>query len=115
MTTFLDGPAAGQHLLLRRAVYYIRAERSAAGKWDALDQPTDTPSADEDVFAYRAKKGTVRACHINSRGKGGERTGGFFKGADYELVEPQPSEAQMRSNSLWAAWCKENEPADLNA
>jgi hypothetical protein len=48
MITFLDGPAKGQHLLLKRAPRFLRVTMTipSAGpselqvaKWDALDQP----------------------------------------------------------------------------
>jgi hypothetical protein len=37
MIRFLDGPAMGQSLELKRTPRYLRVVRSAAGTWDALD------------------------------------------------------------------------------
>lgn len=46
MTTFIDGPAKGQTLMLRRnPVYLIVTEEN--GKFDALDQLEDAPKPTE--------------------------------------------------------------------
>ena len=51
MITFFDGPAAGQVLACRRAPVFLRVVKSRT-KWDALDQPGDTPNPGEHLYAY---------------------------------------------------------------
>jgi hypothetical protein len=52
MIHFLDGPATGQLLMLRRAPRYLRVTKSPRGVWDALDRLDDTPTAEEQVYVY---------------------------------------------------------------
>ena len=49
MTRFLDGPAAGVLLALRRAPLYLRVVYHAKREepWDALDQLADVPGEHE--------------------------------------------------------------------
>lgn len=80
MTTFLDGPAKGQCLMLRCSPEILRVVHDVkTGKWDALDLPTDTPRHDEEVYTYKLKR------HIGSaficRRPGG---GGLTQIAEYE-------------------------------
>lgn len=104
MTRFLDGPAAGKILMLKTAPGFLRAVVSC-GKWDALDQPDDVPQLDETVCVYvlNAKPGH---CHINARGKGGKRTGGFYAIAEYKLCPEQPDEQTGRDRAKFSAWCE---------
>lgn len=101
MTSFVEGPAKGQHLMLKRAAQFIRVVEEA-GKWDALDQPEDTPKPTEKIYAYQVH-GEVNTCHI--RASGGR--GGFYPIANYRVVAEQPDDATMRHDGLWTAWCKE--------
>lgn len=98
MTTFIDGPAAGKTLLLKRSPRFLRVVESN-GIFDALDQPTDTPSPNETLYAYRlnADHGTV---HIN-RGRHGS---GFYAMADYKLVALQPTDSVMRHGDTWETY-----------
>jgi hypothetical protein len=100
MTTFENGPAAGQTLMLKRCPVFLRVVRNSSGEVDALDQLDDEPAADEAIFAYRTD-GTTGTVHI--RKKFG---GGFYPIADYRIVENQPSDEIMRSSQKWAEWCK---------
>jgi hypothetical protein len=52
MTTFEDGPAKGQTLMLQRAPLFLRVVIDPSGKVDALDQLTDKPASNEKIFAY---------------------------------------------------------------
>lgn len=101
MTTFEDGPAKGQHLMLRRAARFLRVTE-VAGKFDALDQPHDTPLSDEKLYAYEitAKPGM---CHIRS---GKQGASGFYPIASYRFCSVQPTDKQMRSVMLWSEWCQ---------
>ena len=101
MTTFLDGPAKGQTLMLRRCPVFLRVVESG-GKWDALDQPSDTPRSGETLYAY-SLVGRPGVCyHINCGRKGG---GGTYPISEYRLVENQPATAEMASTEDWRAWC----------
>lgn len=85
MTTFHDGPAKGQHLLLRFSPPKLQVVRDrVTGKWDALDARGDTPKPNEEVFNYRLVKheGTVHIC-CSPRSKSG-----FYSIAHYALDEP---------------------------
>jgi hypothetical protein len=103
MTTFQDGPAKGQTLMLHRACKFLRVV-SALGKWDALDQQKDTPRANEKIHAYQLV-GYPFMVHINL---GGGR-GGFYASATYREVILQPEDATMRDASLWREWCEQNQ------
>jgi hypothetical protein len=99
VTRFEDGPAKGTILQLHRAPFFLRVTESG-GKFDALDQLEDTPRPDEKLHAYKAH-GERGMCHI--RASGGRS--GFYAIATYKLVEPQPTDAQMRDNAAWSEWC----------
>lgn len=100
MTTFQDGPAKGQTLMLHRVVRFLRVVQNIhSGAWDALDQPEDAPDKREIVFAYEVV-GEVGHCHIN---RGGGR-GGFYAIAEYKLCAKQPTESQMRDRAEWQEW-----------
>ncbi len=100
MTTFLDGPAKGQRLImLHRAARFLRVCEEK-GKWDALDQLTDSPKAEETLHAYEIA-GPVGMCHI--RASGGR--GGFYPIAEYRMVVPQPTDKEMRDTKEWHDWC----------
>lgn len=105
MTRFLNGPAKGQVLMLRRAPRFLRATE-LRGSWDALDQVADNPRAAEKLYAYE-QTGQTGTMHV--RASGG--AGGFCPMADYRLVEPQPTDQEMRSNERWQRWCREQAKA----
>lgn len=102
MTTFKDGPAKGQRLMLKRAVTYLRVVE-CDGKWDALDQPSDEPTKAEKVYAYKIT-GQPGHCHINM----GRGRGGFYPIAEYAICLTQPPDDVLRSRSAWCAWCEAN-------
>jgi hypothetical protein len=114
MTRFLDGPAKGTTLFLRRAPVYLRAVQSAdgsthAGAWDALDQLDDEPRSDERIVVYRLD-GEPTWCHINRRGGGG-----IYRGGSYRVVVPQPADEAVRSNIHWRQWVGEQVGQPINA
>jgi len=78
MTTFLDGPAKGQRLMLKHSPKNLRVVEKG-GKWDALDLPSDVPSPGETVHHYRLRtiKGTA---HVNA----GPGRSGFYPIAEYK-------------------------------
>lgn len=97
MAKFLDGPAAGVTLQLRRAPVLLRAVGNQGGDWDALDQLDDTPDAGERIAVYIQVAGTLRRWH--------QRPGGCYEGADYRLLAPQPADELVRSTDAWRKWC----------
>lgn len=108
MTTFTNGPAASATLWLKRAPLFLRVTKGPTGEFDALDQLSDTPKADEAIFAYR-RVGRSGSVHINAR-KNGRHCGGFFTTATYEIVPIQPDDATMRDTAKWREWCVEHKP-----
>jgi hypothetical protein len=106
MSRFIDGPAAGVQLQLRRAPLMLRVVQNAQGKWDALDQPTDDANADEKIFVYRlTEKPTTY--HLLVRGKN-RGAGGWFMDGTYRLLVPQPDDVDVRLNGAWDRWCDLN-------
>lgn len=100
MTSFLSGPAEGKVLMLRRSPIFLRVVIDADGKLDALDQPGDQPTANEQIHVYKLE-GQVGSCHINRRGGGG----GFFSVATYRHLPEQPQDSDVRETRNWQAWC----------
>ena len=105
MTRFLDGPAQGETLMLRRAPILLRVTRDPMGNFDGLDQLEHTPEANETLFAYR-RQGKPSICHIQKGGKSGRREGGWYEYAEYKLEPEQPSDAVMRDNAAWQKWAQ---------
>ncbi len=105
MIRFLDGPAEGVTLRLRRAPLVLRAVRSPAGEWDALDQLGDRPRPSETIVVY-VRASAVTQYHLLVRGKN-RQAGGWYLDAKYRLLGEQPSDAEARDVALWRAWCTE--------
>ncbi len=104
MTKFVDGPAAGVTLALRRSPLFLRVVRSGSD-WDALDQVDDTPGPSEALFAYR-RVDSFGPVHVLGQDKAGRRWSGWFEHADYAVCDPQPTEATMRSTLAWREWTR---------
>lgn len=104
MTKFVDGPAAGALVFLRRAPLFLRAVKGSVGDWDALDQVDDKPHADETIVAYR-RRGDVFTAHVQ-RVVDGRRCGGWYQGGEYFVVSTQPPDAVMRDNAEWRKWAE---------
>ena len=83
MTTFVDGPAKGQTLMLKHAPPFLRVVE-CDGKWDALDAPGDEPAPGETVHLYELveRNGTV---HVDSN-RGGKRVGDWYAISSYRHV-----------------------------
>lgn len=96
MSRFLDGPAEGQSLLLRRAPKLLRVVRSDAGDLDALDQLADTPKVDETITVYE-RVTAPSTVHIKMRC-------GWYQIAEYRQTSRQPDDATARSTAAWRAW-----------
>lgn len=107
MTKFLDGPAAGVTLSLRRAPIMLRVVRNRISKqWDALDQLEDEPKQTEDVYLYMMH-GEATRMHLCIRGKN-KAAGGWYAMAEYKFVMMQPDESHLRTAAAWDAWCDRN-------
>jgi hypothetical protein len=105
MTIFEDGPAKGKTLMLRRAPFLLRVVE-CRGKFDALDQETDEPAADEKIYVYELTA-LPGGMHIRaSRG-----CSGFYTTANYKLCVDQPPEATIRGRADWVKWCDSNQAA----
>lgn len=102
MIRFLDGPAAGQVLELRRVPLLLRVVRDCqTGEWDALDQLDDTPKPTEVIYLY-LRSGTPQRIHVKAaRTAGGSRS--LWHGEYLHLPE-QPLIDVLRDNAKWQAW-----------
>ena len=116
MTKLIDGPAAGQSLMLRRATVLLRVTQKRLecgigdpGGFDALDQPEDTPHPDELIFVYVNTHQRSGNCHLRYGGNK-KHLSGFYAMAEYKLYEVQPADEIMRDNEKWRAWCEEQRP-----
>lgn len=105
MSTFIDGPAKDETLMLRRAPHFLRVVHNGKGEWDALDQLHDKPTADEQIYVYRLQ-GEATRLHLCVRGKNRGASGWYERG-EYVLHDPQPSDEVMRDNDRWQAWAVE--------
>lgn len=94
------------NLAVARAPLFLRFVTAKRGQrtFDALDQLDDTVADDEVVFA--AERKSTGSVHVD-RTVNGKRVGEWYQTADYELIREQPTEATMRDNDLWRAWCVE--------
>ena len=104
MTKFMNGPAAGVVLGLRRAPLYLRAVQNRfaeKAEWDALDMLTDRPDPNERIVAYRRTKydGHVHVCRRPSGS-------GYFAMAEYVVGDPQRADDVLRNTSKWQAWAE---------
>lgn len=105
MIVFMDGPAMGQVLTLKRAPVVLRVVCGFGNRWDALDQVDDTAEPDEHIFVYKRRK-HPGSYHVKCSKKS---QSGFFLSAEYRLFEVQPPDDVVRDNDRWSAWCRKNE------
>lgn len=98
MIKFVDGPAAGQTLMVRRAPLFLRAVISEASEWDALDQLTDLPTPVETCHVYVRVREPGRV-HLH-----GPKIGGWYATGSYRYYEPQPAQAILRRRETWEQW-----------
>lgn len=102
---FIDGPAAGRFLRLRRAPLLLRVTQSREGEFDALDQPDDFANEDETLHVY-VLTGAPQFVHIKACRKS---QSGWYATATYQLLKlEQPPQHVLRTNSLWRGWCEQN-------
>jgi hypothetical protein len=108
MIKFLDGPAAGTILQLKRAPLYLRVVIDPRGTVDALDQLDDTPETKEAVWVYRlVAPANWYHLHCGGRRPNGS---GFYQQAEYRLHAEQPTDAVLRRTEAWQTWCYAQPP-----
>ncbi len=98
MTRFLDGPAKGKVLMLKRAARFLRVVHDGK-EFDALDQPTDTPRPEERIYAYEIAEPPGWAFIDGSKCRG------RYPIASYKAVPIPLDEAIMRDAEKWHEWC----------
>lgn len=103
MSKFLDGPAEGVVLELRRAPFMLRAVRKG-DKWDALDQAGDEANPDEEIFVYRLTAEATRVHLCRSP----RRLSGWIALGEYRLLPEQPEDKHVRTTKAWQDWCDAN-------
>jgi hypothetical protein len=109
MIRFIDGPAAGVKLTLRRTPILLRVVFNGS-TWDALDQLDDTPAADETVHVYRVAS-VPSTYHIDYTDRAtGRRRGEWRTTADYAFYATPPDDA-VRATEAWRAWTMAREAA----
>lgn len=104
MIKFIDGPARGIELNLRRAPKYLRVVIDDSGIVDALDQKQDVAKPNEKIFAYvmtlqgatRFRCGTKRGCIVEVD-------------AQYRYCNKQPSDKIARNLKSWEIWVEQME------
>lgn len=105
MTTFVDGPAKGQTLMLKRSPCCLRVtvketgDKSKPVKYDALDQLEDKPEFGETVYVYELTA-IPGVAFID-----GAKIHGRYSIAQYKLMNYQPSYAVLIDNDRWEQWC----------
>lgn len=97
---FLDGPAAGTNLDLKRAPRFLRVVIDCDGTVDALDQLNDAPKPTEAIHVYR-RQGPPARYHVLCTPR---RLSGWHLTADYRLSAAQPDDATARDQHAWREW-----------
>ena len=100
---FLDGPAKGTVLDLRRAPLLLRVVIAADGTVDALDQLHDAPKPSEAIHVY-LRQGQPTRYHVC---RSPRRLSGWHISADYRLYGRQPDDATARDEHAWRQWAAE--------
>jgi len=107
MITFIDGPAKGQTLALKRAPRFLRVTRTRGGTFDALDRLEDRPQPREALFAYEIAE--YQGVYHLRCGRGSKSASGFYQQGAYRFVAEQPDDATMRDTERWREWCLQHE------
>lgn len=94
MTTFIDGPAKGQVLQLKRAPIFLRVVQNGCS-FDGLDQIGDEPEETEIIYVYQIMERP--AGHVST-------AKGTYPIARYRLFDPQPLDSQIRQDHAWKGW-----------
>jgi hypothetical protein len=110
-TTFIDGPAAGAGMNLRRAPVFLRVVEviEQMGTFDALDQLEDEPREGERVHVYRMLAGTRGSAFVCGRGSGAS---GHYEWGIYAHLADVDGE-QLRDTAAWRAWVEAQVAAEV--
>lgn len=102
-TLRIGGVQFGPMLSLKRTPLYLRFVVTGEN-WktlDALDQLDDDAEPHETIIVAKAvRHGSV---HVD-RTVNGRRVGEWFTQVEYERIEPQPTDDEVRTVSAWQAW-----------
>lgn len=102
---FIDGPAAGRTLDLRRAPHFLRVVTAEDGTVDALDQPTDEPAAGETIHVYVAEAGSFSTVYVCVRGRNAG-AGGRYESARYRHLAGLENTVGFADRDAWVGWLK---------
>lgn len=104
MIRFLDGPAEGTVLELRRAPVLLRVAIEG-DTVDALDQLSDTPKEGEILYVYRLE-GKAGSYHLLVRGPKARERRGWWATGDYVHLpmDDQPDQETLRDTKRWQQW-----------
>ncbi len=94
MTSFIDGPAAGESLPLKRTPRLLRVTQNGP-IFDALDQLEDEPDETELIYVYQlvaAPQGWVTTAT------------GRYPIAEYRFIDPPPGDGLVRRTHAWRGW-----------
>jgi hypothetical protein len=94
MTTFIDGPARGEALPLKRSPRLLRVTQNGP-VFDALDQLEDEPAETELIYVY------VLAAPVQAWVT---TTAGRFPVAEYRFIDPPPGDGLVRQTHAWRGW-----------
>jgi hypothetical protein len=104
MLQLLDGPCKGT-FMAKSAPLFLRAVLTnklfAENDPDVLDQPEDTPAANEKVYVYE-RQGKAGWFHL----KGDKNVTGFYATGQYKH-RPDIEGERFRDNQRWHAWLAE--------
>ena len=95
MTHFLDGPAKGKNLALRRRPLYLRVTMKGS-ECDALDLPSDEPRPGEQLFAYKLDPNSMQGFACTGKG--------CYPISEYRFIPEQPPQSVMLSLREWQNW-----------
>lgn len=90
-------------MMLKRTPIILRVTEFG-GKFDALNELDDRPLPQEKLYAYTIAE------HRGMAFIDGAKCRGCFGMAKYKLMPVQPTDAQMRDDTLWHDWCVKNDP-----
>ena len=110
MITFIDGPAKGIIMHLLRAPLLLRVTTSVTGEFDALDQVTDEPLPEEQIYVYRRQR-KPNLVHVN----GAKSVRGFYLNTEYKYEPVQPPDHTMRNRTAWQQWARDRARIITNA
>lgn len=105
MIEFMDGPAEGVTLQLRRMPILLRVTRKPSrckAEWDALDQLEDQPDPAEEIFVYRRRDDLPQSKYHLLRSP--RKLSGWYWSGTYSLFLPQPADDQVRTTAAWQEW-----------